>query len=272
MREPSVSGLAHLAALQHSLLAIVAGHEGDCGLGIYRRLVHANLLHALNAQLPLTCAELGPGLPRLVSDFCAEELPRSPVLRDVAFELVRWAEPRWRADALVPAWLGALARAELLEFDCHTAVREPPPLASTTLDPLLPVAFDATCRLACLDHRVLDRLTGTLPAGELRAEPHGVVFHRGLDNEVHSLPVSATDASVLVELLVFERPLAEGVRRGLAAAGASLSEASLGAVARTLEELFERGILLGSRERATTGEEAGAPWPVSWRDLVRPRP
>jgi hypothetical protein len=126
-------------------------------LGIYRKLVRRTLRNTIALQLPRTAARLGERYASEIDAFCESELPRSPLLRDVAFEMVRWATPRWQQGDGVEPWLGQLARYELLEFAVYAAERsaagaERPD--APELDAAAAVCFDGTTRLARFDYAV----------------------------------------------------------------------------------------------------------------------
>ena len=53
--------------------------------------------------------------------------PRTHYLRDVPGEFLAWALPRWAARAALPAWIGDLARHELVEFQLAAAPEVPEP-------------------------------------------------------------------------------------------------------------------------------------------------
>jgi hypothetical protein len=298
VREPTSAGLERLAKLEGTLARLVAEldvaasdgvvlpptlrallseadrHQltalGAHRLGTYRRLVHANLVEAMRAQLPVTSDELGSALPPVVARFLSKAPPRSPVLRDVAFEFVRWVETLEPGIPTLAPWLVSMARLELLEFDCHAAPSVPANVLGPELHPELRVAFDPSCRLGIFDWRVFERFETRDHGAPVHRERHGVLFHRRPTHEVIGSPLDRLDAAVLAELLVLERPLADGVRRAVLAEGVDLTAATLDRVGEFLSRLFEDGRILGARAE-DDASHAAPPWPVSWRELARPR-
>ena len=83
---------------------------------LYRRLIRRGLRGAVRLEIPRTAARLGDAFDAYLGRFLEEELPRSSYLRDVAFEFVGWAAPRWAEDPAVPAYVADLARHELIAF------------------------------------------------------------------------------------------------------------------------------------------------------------
>lgn len=295
MRSPSPEGLERLAALERALSRCVlearedttASLEGDDvdplglperdrrqleslgpkRLGTYRRLVRATLLDTFRAQLPMVAEHLGRHLGPWVDRFLVESPPRSPVLRDVAFEFARWAVPAWRRSNLLPPWLGALARYELLEFDCHTAARDESPLEAGGLAPDLPVAFASTCRFGRFDWRAPDLAGGASVLERASREANGIVFVRDDANAVLTRVFHGVEAEALVELLVRRRPFSEGVQAAFASEGMEVTREALGSIGRLFERLFDDGIVRGSIARASAQPPEDI-WPISWRDLA----
>ncbi len=290
MREPSAADLARLATVQRiqqrlvmlrddsETRAFVDGGFGERDLhdadraalltatnkrhGVYRRLVRATLVDSVAAEIPRAAELLGERCTADAHAFISDELPRSPILRDVAFEFLAWAAPRWYADPSVPAWVVDLARLELLEFDAHCGTRsvDVPHVAELPAD--LPLVFDGTCRIGLFEHAVHELPNDTSDRMEPRAERHGVFLHRDANNRVRRLHLSPVAAAILTELLVHRRPLADAVRLGCAAEACAMSEPVIQGISTILEELGKRGALLGS----TSGVLPTAP--SRWVQLV----
>ncbi|WP_437731248.1 HvfC family peptide modification chaperone [Sorangium sp. So ce1335] len=83
---------------------------------LYRSLIRRGLTRAIRAGIPRTAARLGARFEADVARFLEAELPRSRYIREVAFEFVGFAAPRWAEDPEVPAYLADLARHELAAF------------------------------------------------------------------------------------------------------------------------------------------------------------
>ncbi len=73
---------------------------GPKRLLVYRRHVRRGLLRAVELEIPRTAARLEGAFGGWVARFVEEEAPRSRYFRDVAFEFVAWAAPRWAEEAL----------------------------------------------------------------------------------------------------------------------------------------------------------------------------
>ncbi len=276
VREPSADDLTRLAAVQRTLQRLVMRasdqdfgglslddaadaelHEADrtalleggsARLGIYRRLVRATFIDTLRSEVPMTAGQLGARYAPEVHAFCNEELPRSPVLRDVAFEFVAWATPRWATDASLRPWLGDLARFELLEFDTHCGVRGTDVKTVAELPADRPLVFDGTCRIGRFDYAVHELPDDESPLSEPRAERHGMFLYRDPGNRVRRIVLTPVAAAIMTELLVGGRALADAVRIGTAAEGCTLNTAVIEGISVILEDLATRGALLGSTD------------------------
>ena len=111
---------------------------GASRLLAYRSLVHNRMRNVCFNFLPRTRAHLGDAAVRTaVATFVAEEGVRSPFLRDVPGEFVRWVAPRWEADPSIPPFIPELARFELLSEDVPN---DPRAVGEATE---IPVALDA---------------------------------------------------------------------------------------------------------------------------------
>ncbi len=245
------------AADRRALLAITAER-----LGIYRRLVRSTLLDSIRAELPLAAARLGDRFTHDVNSFCSDELPRSPILRDVAFEFVHWATPRWADDASLAPWLGDLARFELLEFDAHCGQSTCGIEVLPELAPDRRIVFHGTCRIGHFEfavHELPDKVDDrSIP----RPVRHGMFLFRDSENQVQRTFLTPVAAAILGELLVVGRPLGEAVRSGCAMEGRTLDATAIEGISVILEDLQNRGALLGS-----TAETPPLP-PLRWRVLV----
>ncbi len=216
---------------------------GERRLLVYRKLVRRGLASAIRQEIPRTAARLGDAFEAWVERFIDEEAPRSHYLRDVAFELVAWARPRWAEDASVPAYLGDLARHELTGFEVGSAEED---RGATEIDLDLDVTarFHASVRLARYEHAV-HRLLADEAASDVPArEPTALLAYRDAEHEVRYLELSPLAAAILDRLL-----LGETLRSAVVGASSSLGEALgpevLASTARLLDDLVQRGALLG---------------------------
>ncbi len=217
--------------------------QGERRLLVYRKLVRRGLTAAIRLEIPRTAARLGGEFEAWVERFLEEEAPRSHYLRDVAFELVAWAGPRWAADANVPDFIGDLARHELTGFEVGSADDDG---AATGIDLELDATarFHASVRLARYDHAV-HRLLADEDARDVPArEPTALLAYRDAEHEVRYLELSPLAAAILDRLLRGET-LRSAVVGASADRGSALGPEVLAGTARLLDDLAQRGALLG---------------------------
>jgi hypothetical protein len=198
-------------------------------------------------EIPRAAARLGDAFVPWVDRWVDEEGPRSRYFRDVAFELVAWAAPRWMGDPDVPAYVADLARHELAYFDVATALGNPvgvpqtPPL-EIELD--RGVRFHPSARLRRYDHAV-HRLSEALDARDVpERAPTALLAYRDADDDVRFLELTPLAADILERLLRGEQ-LGAAVSRACAAGGSPLDAAVTASTAGLLEDLVERGAILG---------------------------
>jgi hypothetical protein len=210
---------------------------------VYRRLVRGTLREAIDNQLPKTAARMGEDAYREhVVAFAEAELPRSQLLRDVAYEFAVWAAPRFAADARLPPWLADLARFELLEFDVYTAERFEVPLAADELVADRAVAFDTTARVGRFGHAV--HLLGD--EGEPEARPAGVLAYRDREGSYRQIDLTPLAAEILGGLLVRRLPFAPAVAAACEARNAPVDQSVIEGTATLMADLGERGVVLGA--------------------------
>lgn len=217
--------------------------QGEKRLLVYRKLVRRGLTAAIRLEIPRTAARLGSQFEVWVERFIDEESPRSHYLRDVAFELVAWARPRWAADALVPDFLGDLARHELTGFEVGSADDDRGP-TGVDLELDGTARFQASVRLARYDHAV-HRLLADDDARDVPAcEPTALLAYRDGGHEVRYLELTPLAAAIIDRLLRGEtlRSAVVGASTGL---GEPLGPEVLAGTARLLDDLAARGALLG---------------------------
>jgi uncharacterized protein len=217
--------------------------QGERRLLVYRKLVRRGLTAAIRLEIPRTAARLESGFETWVERFIDEEAPRSHYLRDVAFELVAWARPRWLDDANVPDFLGDLARHELTAFEVGSAKDDGAP-TGIDLELDTTARFHASVRLARYDHAV-HRLLADEAARDVPArEPTALLAYRDAEHEVRYLELSPLAAAILDRLLVGET-LRSAVVGAAADRGEALGPEVLAGTAALLDDLARRGALLG---------------------------
>jgi hypothetical protein len=210
---------------------------------VYRKLVRRSLAAAIRLEIPRTAARLGEAFEAWVERFIDEEAPRSHYLRDVAFELVAWAGPRWAADANVPSYLGDLARHELIGFEVGSA-EGARAATGIDLDLDVPACFHASVRLARYEHAV-HRLLADEAARDVPARaPTALLAYRDAEHDVRYLELSPLAAAILDRLLLGET-LRSAVVGAASSLGAALGPEVLAGTATLLDDLAERGALLG---------------------------
>jgi hypothetical protein len=251
-------------------------------LAVYRSLVRNGLGSVIERMLPRTRARMNAACDgRFDADLAAfanEIGPRTHYLRDVPAELFAWAEPRWRADAAVPAYLVDLAAYELAAFAVGASASVHPRAgasAEVALD--RPLAFAESARLLRFAWAVHE-LDGTsaatggsadvLPArrpspqrgqhqedgpeSAAGAEPPRrdvrLLAYRDADHRVRWLELTPLAADV-VDRLLSGQPLGDAVQAACAEHGVPPATV-LEDVARLLADLGSRGVVLGARVRA----------------------
>ncbi|WP_437275793.1 putative DNA-binding domain-containing protein [Sorangium sp. So ce375] len=222
---------------------------------LYRSLIRRGLTGAIRAGIPRTAARLGARFEADVARFIEAELPRSRYLRDVAFEFVGFAAPRWAGDPEVPAYLGDLARHELAAFAAACAEQDDdeagapgtpgdaaPPHEELSLD--RGARFQRAAALVRYEHAV-HRLHGDEAARDVPArEPTRLLVYRDAAHDVRFLELTPLAAEILGRLLA-GAALGAAVVEGCAALGRPVDGPVLESTAALLSDLAERGALLG---------------------------
>ena len=220
----------------------VLGAADPKRLFVYRKLVRKGLSNAIAEEIPLTRARLGDRFDAEVSAFFDEAMPRSHYLRDVAFELVEWARPRWTGDPTLPPFLGDLATHELSAFEVAAAraTDASTPAASPELALDRPVVLHASTRLRRYGfpvHRLAESDTDLAPAVT------ALLVYRDAEHEVRYLELTPLAAGI-VDRLLANATLGAAITEACTALGAGLS---IEESARFFADLAERGVLLGAR-------------------------
>lgn len=199
-------------------------------LALYRRLVHGNVSSVLRGVLPRTAGALAHRLEAEVDAFLRERGPATPHVRDVPFELVALRSHGW------DAWTCELSRLELAEFRIGYAERSAPTVAG-------PLAMEAP--IALCGPLALERFAWSVQASEPTADPHALLFYRDADEQVRTLRLSAM-AQVLLREALAGQTLQHALVTAAAEAGLVLDPPTLTSTARFLDDLSERGVVLGA--------------------------
>jgi hypothetical protein len=220
---------------------------------LYRRKIRRSLRGAVRVEIPRAAARLGDAFDAYVDRYLDEELPRSRYLRDVAFEFVRWAAPRWAEDPAVPAYLADLARHELIAFVAAGAIAgeegggEPdaPEAAGEELSLERGVRFHRSATLIRYEYAV-HRLQADLAARDAPPrEPTALFVYRDAEHEIRYLELTPLAAAIAGRLLA-GGTLRDAVLGGCAELGHPVDAAVLEGAAALLADLGRRGALLGA--------------------------
>jgi hypothetical protein len=227
--------------------------EAPQRLLVYRSLVRNGLGSVVQRMLPRTRARMnaacGGRFDADLAAFADEVGPRTHYLRDVPAELFAWAEPRWRADPSVPAYLIDLAAYELAAFAVGASAAVHPAEASAEVALDRPLAFAESARLlrfAWAVHELVDDGPAGAGAAPARRDVRLLAF-RDAEHRVRWLELTPLAAAV-VERLLSGALLGDAVQTACAE-HAVAPPAVLPDVARLLADLAARGIVLGARER-----------------------
>lgn len=232
---------------------------------VYRKLIRRTIADAVRREIPRAAARRGASYSRDLSRFCNQVLPRSQILRDVAYELTAWVADSWRQDPEAPPFLCDLARYELLEFDVHAAQRRlpdsPPVDTDGGLDAALSVAFDGSVRLGRFSYAVHE-----LPDDENdRSEPEErevmLLAYRDDDAQLRVMSLTPLAAAIIERLAFGGEALGAAITGASAAIGQAVDSEVVEGSATVLADLAERGVVLGAQP---VGEPlARSPW-ANW--------
>jgi hypothetical protein len=215
-------------------------------LAVYRSLVRNGLSAVVLRMLPRTRARMNAACAgRFDADFgrfVAEVGPRTHYLRDVPAELLSWAEPRWRSDAGVPAYLPDLASFELAHFAVSASEANAASHGNAEVALDRPIAFSRSTRLLRYAWAVHE-LDDEEPTREPASRAVELLAYRDRHHAVCWLELSPL-AALLVERLQADDALGPALASACAAMGTA-PQSVLPDVARLLADLGERGVILG---------------------------
>ncbi len=234
-----LDGLAE-AALATSLPGSLRGQR----IAVYRSLVHGALQRCVESMLPRTAARLGPQLYREIERFCAERGPQTHYIRDVAGELVTWAEDAWRGRDDIAGFVLDLARHEVAAAELHAASDGSQQAAVGELSLDRPAVFIDAARVVrhgSAVHRLPDDVDDR---SEPTPGPIALLLYRDDELSLRTLELSEAAAAILERLLAGST-LGTAIADGAAAAGVAVDDALLVGTSTLLGDLAERGVLLG---------------------------
>jgi hypothetical protein len=254
-----VSWFDYQAALKDALLAENAAPDGWSALGgptsrwqAYRRMVRARFYQVVDHGFERLIGAIGADrFHRLVDRFLAEQPPRSPYLRDVPGEFLRFVENRRDVLGELAPYALDLMRYEWAELDAAYSHEEVRPDEVTELDMERPAVLSPAHRLLDLEYRV--HTMGTDGSGAPTApDPIALLLYRDRrTHEVETLELTPVAAMMLAAIEAREggafRPLVQVVRDAAERHGAAVDVAFVDALSALLADLTERGVLLGSR-------------------------
>jgi hypothetical protein len=249
--------LAYQTALKDVLLGEDAPPAALASLGAqearwraYRRMVRSRFYQTIDHAFERLIGAIGAErFHRMVDHFLAEDPPRSPYLRDLPGEFLRFVCARTSVleeTPALPAWALDLMRYEWAELDAAYDHEEVRPDDVVALDMERPAVLSPAHRLLHLEYRVHTMET-RVPA------PISVLLYRDRrTHEVETLELTPVAAAMIAAMgrrgeNEPPAPLVRVVREAAAEHGAEVDVAFVEALSTLLADLSERGVLLGSR-------------------------
>ncbi|MFV8752887.1 hypothetical protein ACNOYE_20265 [Nannocystaceae bacterium ST9] len=221
----------------------------------YHEMVHSRLLRTVREFSPRATTLIGarlPGvLPGVVHDWIAERGPSSPYLREVPYEFLAWARPRWReaiARGELPEWTIELFEHEL---EHRLLLRDDRSIAPPSSQPVgleHGMLGNATARLLRREfavHRLPAKLDLDAGLPEVARGSFTLVGWRDRDDKPRFLELRARHAALL-ERLIAGQTLRDALFGACAALGESLDDTILGDTAVTLAKWCDDQLLLGA--------------------------
>jgi hypothetical protein len=252
--------LAYQRTLKELLLAKAPTPERWSELGrettrwqAYRRMVRSRFYQTIDHGFERMIGAVGVEcFHALVDRFLDEDPPRSPYLRDLPGEFLRFVEAHLVALEGLPPYALDLMRYEWAELDTAYDHEEVRPEDVIALDMQKPAVLSPAHRLLKLEFAVHSMGTDGSGAPALCAPVSLLLYRDRHTHDVETLELTPVAATMLAAL---ERrradpppaPLVEVVRQAAAAHGAAVDVAFVEALSALLADLTERGVLLGSR-------------------------
>lgn len=214
-------------------------------LGVYRKLVRNGIFGTVYDFMPRTRAHRGrAALDEDIATWLDVEGPRSAYVRDLPYEFCDWITPRWTSTDGIPAYLHELAHYELMQMAIKALAEptrpriEPPPL---TLDAR--IEFHASVRLQRYAHRVHEatRVGRDEPPAH---DPVRLLAYRDREHDARFLELSELAERVISNLLE-GRAFGASVTDAAGTLEIALDDATLARVGNLINELVERGVILG---------------------------
>lgn len=216
---------------------------------VYRRMARHRLTDVVENCFPRLKGALGDLSP-LVEQWFDEAPPRSPYIRDVAGELLRWL----RAEVLpkdAPPWTLELARHEQALLDVEYSAEEE---GAEDVREIGELDFNRPAVLTPA-HRILRAryavhlLPEELDRDAVVAEgPFTLCLYRDpATHEVRVLELSPIAGAILEEVEKGDRTVVEAVRAAAARESFEIDGEFVGSFAELVADLAERGVWLGAK-------------------------
>jgi hypothetical protein len=221
----------------------------------YRRMVRSRFYQTIDHGFERLIGAIGEGrFHRMVDRYLAEDPPRSPYLRDLPGEFLRFVEGRrdvLAEDPALPAYALDLMRYEWAELDVAYSHEEIRPDEVVPLDMNRPAALSPAHRVLKLEYPVHSMGTDGSGAPLAPAPALLLLYRDRTTHDVETLeltPIAATMIAAVARRGGYPpaMPLARVVREAAAAHGATVDVAFVEALSTLLADLTERGVLLGS--------------------------
>jgi hypothetical protein len=221
----------------------------------YRRMVRSRFYQTLDHGFERLVRAIGTErFHRLVDRFLAEDPPKSPYLRDLPGELLRFAERRHELleeTPALPAYALDLMRYEWAELDTAYSPEAQPDPDVVPLEMDRPAVLSPAHRLLRLEYTVHAIGSGEGGVVPVRSPVALCLYRDPKTYEVETLVLTPVAATLLFAIAnpADKRappPLVQLIRQAAALHGSTVDAPFVEALSTLLADLSERGLLLGS--------------------------
>ncbi len=210
-------------------------------------MVQGRLHRTIKNFLPRVAHLLGSRFAGEFRLYMEVEAPRTPYLRDVPVEFVAWAAPRWRENPEIPAYIGDLARYEILRD--HVANAPGGGEAETGIPLALdrPLRVDGSAQLQEFAYAVHEVAGSPIDQTPEPSSRHTwlLVYRNRTTHRVHFIDLTPR-AAALIRRLQAQEAVQNALAGAAADVGGQLDDEFLAAMVHFLTDLGERGVLLGA--------------------------
>jgi len=225
------------------------GEEAN-GWRAYRRMVRSRFYQTIDHAFERLIGAIGVGtFHRVVDRFLAEDPPRSPYLRDLPGEFLRFVERTYStlsSTHALPPYALDLMRYEWAELDTAYCHQEVHPADVVPLDMHRMAALSPAHRLLKLEYHVHQMGTDGSDAPAEHSPVWLCLYRDRKTHDVETLELTPAAARMLAEIARQTAPLAEIVRSAAEGERLPVDVAFVEALSSLLADLTERGLLLGS--------------------------